>query len=580
LEGIPESATPVLKQRSQHNPQSSNAQSSSEVRQPRDISTIPENSEQQPPRNPSVLGDLAGKSKLSATTATPSQKAQIFISYKRDVAPDAAVALQLYEALRQEHDVFIDQTMPVGTLWAEQIEAELRRAGFLIVLLSEKSVNSEMVEAEISTAHRLAQEQKGFPVILPVRLNYRQPFQYPLSAYLDRINWAFWGGEADTPKLIEELRCAIAGNRLSVASQQAKADLLEMPQHQPLPRPAPAAQPVALELPEGTMDPESQFYVERPADGVALGTIQRQGVTITIKGPRQMGKSSLLIRTIDAAMQAGKQVAFLDFQIFNLEALADAEVFYRQFCTILTESLGLAERLEEFWQAGVGNNQRCTRYMQNYVLKELGSPLVLAMDEVDRIFDAEFRSDFFSMLRSWHNNRALPTMRIWKQFDLALVTATEPYHLIANLNQSPFNVGEVILLSDFTLEQVVELNQRHGSPLVVGQVKQLYGLLSGHPYLVRRALYLVASQQLGFTELVAQAAKDQGPFGDHLRYHLFRIYDKKDLVQGLVQVIRNTTCSDERTARLLTAAGLIKSEGQQYLPRCQLYADYFQEHLS
>jgi hypothetical protein len=278
-------------------------------------------------------------------------------------------------------------------------------------------------------------------------------------------------------------------------------------------------------------------------------------------------------------MKAGKQVAFLDFQLFDQEALADAEVFYRQFCTVLTEQLGLPERLAEFWQAGVGNNQRCTRYLQNYVLKELGSPLVLAMDEVDRIFDAEFRSDFFSMLRSWHNNRALPTMKIWKQFDLALVTATEPYHLIANLNQSPFNVGEVILLSDFTPEQVVELNQRHGSPLAAGQVQQLTGLLNGHPYLVRKALYLVASQQLGFEVLFAQAAKDQGPFGDHLRYHLFRIYDKKDLVEGLVQVIRNHTCADERIARLLTAAGLIRQEGQQQIPRCQLYADYFQEHL-
>jgi AAA-like domain/TIR domain len=513
----------------------------------------------------------------------PSESVRLFISYKRDVEPDAGVAVALFEALDREHTVFIDQTMPVGTLWAEQIEAELRRANFLIVLLSEKSVNSEMVEAEISTAHRLAKEGSGSPVILPVRLNYREPFQYPLSAYLDRINWAFWSGAEDTPKLIEELQRAITGSRLSIDSHQSKADLLEIPQRRGLPRPVPAAQPVAkplvLELPEGTMDSESLFYVERPGDGIALSTIGRQGVTLTIKGPRQMGKSSLLIRTIDGAMKAGKQVAYVDFQLFDQEALLDAEVFYRQFCMVLTEQLALPERLEEFWQAGTGNVQRCTRYMQNYVLKELGYPLVLAMDEVDRIFDAEFRSDFFSMLRSWHNNRALPNMRIWKQFDLALVTATEPYHLIANLNQSPFNVGEVILLSDFTLEQVVALNQRHGDPLGVGQVEQLYGLLNGHPYLVRRALYLVASGQLGFEELLIQAAKDKGPFGDHLRYHLFRIYDKKELVQGLLQAIRNQTGGDERITRLLTAAGLIRTEGQQNLLRCQLYAEYFREHL-
>jgi AAA-like domain len=160
-----------------------------------------------------------------------------------------------------------------------------------------------------------------------------------------------------------------------------------------------------------------------------------------------------------------------------------------------------------------------------------------------------------------------------------LVTATEPYHLIANLNQSPFNVGERIQLDYFTLEQVVELNQRHGSPLADRQVKQLNELLHGHPYLVRRALYLVASQQLGFEALLTQAAHSQGPFGDHLRYHLFRINDNKDLVQGLMQVIRNNTCADERVKRLLMAAGLIQEEGQLQVPRCQLYAIYFQEHL-
>jgi hypothetical protein len=112
-----------------------------------------------------------------------------------------------------------------------------------------------------------------------------------------------------------------------------------------------------------------------------------------------------------------------------------------------------------------------------------------------------FGTDFFSMLRSWHNNRALPMYRIWKQFDLALVTATEPYHLIADLNQSPFNVGEVIALKDFNAEQVRDLNQRHGSPLSAPQERQLMDLLQGHPYLVRRALYLLAKPQITVAEL-------------------------------------------------------------------------------
>nr|WP_232224270.1 AAA-like domain-containing protein [Mastigocladopsis repens] len=433
LESIPESATPVLKKRS-----SSFLQASEQV--------------------------------------LTKPQSRIFISYKRNAEPDETVALQVFQALSQQHEVFIDRAMLVGTPWAQRIEAELRRADFLIVFLSERAVHSEMVEAEIATAYRLAKEQGGHPAILPVRLNYQEPFQYPLSAYLNSINWALWQGDEDTPDLIEELKLAIAGGTLSITTEQSKTDLLQISPQPSLPRPSPSAQPVLLEMPEGTMDSESQFYIERPQDAIAIATIQRQGVTLTIKGPRQMGKSSLLIRVIDAALKVGKRVAFLDFQLFDHEAITNAEIFYQQFCTDLTEQLGMPNRVAEFWREGGGNNQRCNRYMQSYLLKELGGCLVLAMDEVDRIFDADFRSDFFSMLRSWHNNRALPTMRIWKKFDLALVTATEPYHLIANLNQSPFNVGEVLLLEDFTPEQVADLNQRHGSPLTRLQASQLMAL--------------------------------------------------------------------------------------------------------
>ena len=50
---------------------------------------------------------------------------RIFLSYKRGVQPDELLALALYEALRQDSDVFIDQIMPVGTEWRERIQREL-----------------------------------------------------------------------------------------------------------------------------------------------------------------------------------------------------------------------------------------------------------------------------------------------------------------------------------------------------------------------------------------------------------------------------------------------------------------------
>ena len=587
LEGIPETGTPQLKQR--QSSLSANVAATEPVEDFVSADPYPTAIPDSKPVVPSSVQPVAPSSQSGV-------RSRIFISYKRGVEPDEPIAREVYEALSEEHEVFLDQTMPVGAPWAERIEQALQQSDFLIILLSEQSVHSEMVLGEVETAHRLM-NASGRPMILPVRLGYREPFVYPLSAYLNPINWALWESPADTPGLLAELKRAIAGAGLSINSDSAKRDITFAPAEsgttdsateQVIPRPQPSAQPVKIQSPaqpltlepaEGTMDPESQLYVQRDCDDIAQATIQRKGVTLTIKGPRQMGKSSLLMQVIDGAMKAGKQVVFLDFQLFDQDVLKSADTFYPQFCRSMVEQLGLPDKVAEHWQGSSGNVRCCTNYMQTQILQAVGEPLVLAMDEVDRMFDADYRSDFFSMLRNWHNNRALPMYRIWKQFDLALVTATEPYHLIANLNQSPFNVGEVLLLSDFSAAQVTDLNRRHGNVLTAEEAQALMALLNGHPYLVRRALYLIARRQLSVAALFAQADADNGPFGDHLRYHLFRIYDNQELAQGLLQVIRSGLCPDERIVRLLSAAGLVRRENERVMPRCQLYADYFGRHL-
>ena len=501
------------------------------------------------------------------------KRARIFISYKR-IEPDTSVAREVFEALSQQHDVFIDKIMPVGVRWGERIEAEIRQADVFIAFLSADSIGSEMVVAEISTAYQLTKSQGGRPVILPIRLAYRAPFPYPLSAYLDAINWAFWQDPEDTPRLITELMHAVSGEALPIGTTQAKSGLL---QGSATPSLSPPSASAPLEMPEGTMEIQSHFYVERPSDHTALAAIERQGITMSIKAPRQMGKSSLLMRIVDAATRQGKRVALLDFQLFEKAALTDANTFFRQFCSWLTLEVDVEDRLDDYWQAPLGNTQRCTRYMGRHLLPKLGSSLVLALDEVETIFDTDFRADFFGMLRSWHNSRA--SAPIWKQLDLALVTSTEPYQLIGNLNQSPFNVGTQIELMDFTPEQVADLNHRHGAPLHSDQIQECIVLFGGQPYLVRRALYLVASGRMSAADLLTHAADDDGPFGDHLRYHFFRLHDREDLIQGLRQIIRGNTGADERVAYRLHSAGLVRIEGRTVLPRCRLYADYFREHL-
>ncbi len=509
--------------------------------------------------------------------------ARVFISYKRDVTPDQDLANALYKALKATHEVFIDTSMLVGEKWVERIDAEIRQADFFIALLSPFSVNSEIARTEIELAHQL-QAQRGSPILLPIRVAYHERLPPPLSGYLSPINWALWEGPEDTPRLLEQLSQAMSGGTLPGSTPKAPSPSPPVappePASQALRPPLPSAPLELDETLEGAMDTQSAFYVVRDADTTVLRAVsQKQGATVTIKGARQMGKSSLLMRSLAAAMEAGKRVAYLSLQEFDTPTLSDADLFFQRFCIALSDQLELANYVESYWQKPVGSSQRCGQYMSGHILRGLDAPLVLGLDEVETLFELPFGTDFFGMLRSWHNNRALPTTPVWKKLSIVLVTSTEPFLFIKNLTQSPFNVGQTVELNDFTLEQVAELNQRHGSPLEPRQEQELLSLLGGHPYLVRKALYLLASGGLRVADLFTLAAEDRGPFGDHLRHLLFRMSSQPQLKAGLREVLQRQACPDESVFIRLRSAGLVRQEGASVLPRCELYQRYFRERL-
>lgn len=82
------------------------------------------------------------------------------------------MALYLKNRLQADgHTVFIDQDMRSGEKWLDRIDAELRAADFLIVLLSAKAGESEMVRSEVQQAFAYRKTQ-GHPHTLPVCVNY------------------------------------------------------------------------------------------------------------------------------------------------------------------------------------------------------------------------------------------------------------------------------------------------------------------------------------------------------------------------------------------------------------------------
>ncbi len=507
--------------------------------------------------------------------AVEARVAHVFLSYKRHVEPDQTLAADMVRGLEQAGcAVFIDQRLTVGQAWAQEIERQVRDADFLVVFLTADSSRSEMVRGEIEMARHYA-EVASHPRILPVRVNFDGSLPYPLSAYLDKIQYATWNRPEDTPGLIQQLVAAMTGKaqaetRVEPAATVSQAHL-------------PPAYAAPLPVPGGTLDVDDPWYLPRPEDAMALNAAGQPGQTLTIKGPRQMGKSSLLMRTVKAGLDQGKRVALLDFQLVDEATKADATLFFGRFASSIAEQLELPDTVREEWDAGYSNPQNCTRYVERHILQPLNCACMIAIDETDSIFRTTFSEDFFAMLRSWHGLRAHPVRKGWKNVDIILSTATEPQLFIERPHESPFNVGIVLPLQDFVPEQVARLNALHPKPLADADVTRLYALIGGHPYLMRKALYMLAgnSPSSSVDDLFAHATDDAGPFGDHLRYYLLRLQRKPELVAMLRNVIdrRGGGADDELIAHRLRAAGLVRREGQNLVPRCDLYAKYFGERL-
>lgn len=336
---------------------------------------------------------------------------------------------------------------------------------------------------------------------------------------------------------------------------------------------------VEIEPPYGTMRSDSKLYIERAADSHCWAQLTKSyAVTLFIQAPRQMGKSSLMRRALEQVKHTQRQRSvFIDFQKFPEQYFFEEENFLVQLCLLIGDALDIPEAIDQYWHGRHTGIIKCSRYLSRYIIPQLNTPMILAMDEVERILNSSFRANFFGMLRTWHNDRVHDEN--FAKLTLFLSSSTEPYLFIDNPNQSPFNVAEVISLQDFTRPEVDELNQRHGLPLNQSQIDELMDLIEGHPFLTRLALYLLTTKRITSEALCQQAVEDNGPFSDHLSHYLLRVLQKPELKQALAQICRDHSYEENQVFYRLKGAGLIKKVGQQVVLRNRLYTRYFEERL-
>jgi hypothetical protein len=218
-------------------------------------------------------------------------------------------------------------------------------------------------------------------------------------------------------------------------------------------------------------------------------------------------------------------------------------------------------------------------YFHTYLLEQINSPLALALDEADWVFQyPEIAEEFFSLLREWYEEAK--NLDIWQRLRVIVAYSTEVY-IPLNIHQSPFNVGLPVELSEFSLQQVQELAQRHKLNLVDCQIEQLMAMLGGHPYLVRVALYHIGRQYVTLEQLLQAAPTEAGIYGEHLRRHLGSLQENLELSTAFKKVVNADSPVQLEPMQVpqLQRMGLVQVHGNDVTPRCNLYRQYFRDRL-
>ena len=535
---------------------------------------------------------------------------RLFISYShkdetlREKLGDHLATLQREGVI----DLWHDRKISAGQEWAGAIDDNLEAADIILCLVSAGFLASPYCnDKELSRA--LERHKSGEARVIPVILRPADWQNTPLArlqalpdnskpvtkwSNQDEAFLSVARGIREVAKKLAEqpgrvARPAAPANPSPAPAAAANSTSGELapsgsiPPDPPRPAAPAAAAPVApgaaLEIPEGPVRHDSAFYIHPADEARCTAELDKTGALIRIKSPKGFGKSSLTARLLAYASGKGYRTVSLNLEGTDQKFFADPELFMQWFCASVGKELGLRVRKEEYWDDIFGANDNSTDYFEKYLLKPDATPLVLAIDNFDRIFaHPAIETDFCGLLRSWHERaRSNP---LWERFRLVLSHSQESY-LQKDINQSPFNVGLPVELGELPREEVARLVALHGLNLSEAELGQLLELVGGHPYLVRKALYELANG-LPFATYLREAPTEAGVYGDHLRGILKAVEDHPELAEALRQVVNSSEPVKLRSEQAfkLESLGVLVPEANLVRPRCRLYATYLADRLA
>ena len=235
----------------------------------------------------------------------------------------------------------------------------------------------------------------------------------------------------------------------------------------------------------GTLPPSAASYITRHADNNLYEALLASDFCYVLN-TRQIGKSSLMIRTVRRLKEAGAAVVVLDLTAVGQNLTP--EQWYDGLLVMMSEQLHLEDDCEDFWldNESLGPMQRFFAAISQVILPKVGKErnLIIFVDEIDAVRSLPFSADeFLAGIRECFNRRVQdPT---YDRLTFCLLGVATPGDLIQDTRISPFNIGHRITLGDFTADEAAPLGKGMG-PNGKVLLERAWYWTGGHPYLTQR----------------------------------------------------------------------------------------------